>query len=275
MNNLLRELAPIPEAAWQEIEEEARRTLKLTLAGRKIVDFVGPLGWSHSAVNIGRTDILNEVPGSGVHAQLRRVQPLVELRAPFTLSRSELDAIERGGKDADLQPVTDAACAIAMAEDRAIFHGYGAGHIEGISEAAAEKLSLSDDYEKYPNVVAEALSQLRQAGIAGPYAIALGPRCYKGLTETTTSGGYRVFDFVQRLLDGPVVWAPAVDGAVVMSLRGGDFELVVGQDFSIGYLAHDPTTVQLYLQESFTFRALAPEAAVPLAYPTAQTGAAK
>jgi uncharacterized linocin/CFP29 family protein len=162
-----------------------------------------------------------------------------------------------------------------MAEDRAIFHGYAAGHIEGISEAAAEELSLSDDYEKYPNVVAEALSKLRQAGIAGPYAIALGPRCYKGLTETTTRGGYRVFDFVQRLLDGPVVWAPAVDGAVVISLRGGDFELVVGQDFSIGYLTHDSHSVQLYLQESFTFRALAPEAAVPLTYSTTQTGSSE
>ncbi len=106
----------------------------------------------------------------------------------------------------------------------------------------------------------------RQAGIAGPYAIALGPRCYKGLTETTTSGGFRVFEHVERLLDGPVIWAPGIDGAVVVSLRGGDFELVVGQDFVIGYLTHSATTVQLYLQESFTFRVLTPDAAVPLAY---------
>lgn len=275
MNNLLRELAPISQSAWEEIEEEAVRTLKLTLAARKVVDFVGPLGWSHSAVDTGRIDTLNESPGSGVQARLRLVQPLIELRAPFTLSRPELESIERGGKDADLQPVTEAARAIAMAEDRAVFHGYGAGHIQGICEAASDKLSLSDDYEKYPNVVAEALSTLRHAGIAGPYAIALGPRCYKGLTETTTRGGYRVFDFVQRLLDGPVVWAPAVDGAAVLSLRGGDFELVVGQDVSIGYLQHDSSTVQLYLQESFTFRALAPEAAVTLAYPAAQPGASK
>jgi uncharacterized linocin/CFP29 family protein len=275
MNNLLRELAPITPAAWEEIEEEAKRTLKLTLAARKIVDFTGPLGWSYSAVDSGRIDALNESPGANVHAQLRRVQPLVELRAPFTLSRSELESIARGSKDADLQPVIEAARTIAMAEDRAIFHGYAAGHIEGISKAAPEKLSLTDDYEKYPNVVAEALSKLRQAGIAGPYAIALGPRCYKGLTETTTRGGYRVFDFVQRLLDGPVVWAPAVDGAVVISLRGGDFELVVGQDFSIGYLTHNNDSVQLYLQESFTFRTLAPEAAVPLTYSTVQSSTSK
>jgi uncharacterized linocin/CFP29 family protein len=75
-----------------------------------------------------------------------------------------------------------------------------------------------------------------------------------------------VVEHVRRLLDGPIVWAPAVDGAVVLSLRGGDFELTVGQDLSIGYLEHTATSVRLYLQESFTFRVLEPEAAVPLTY---------
>lgn len=50
----------------------------------------------------------------------------------------------------------------------------------------------------------------------------------------------------------------------MLSLRGGDFELTVGQDFSIGYLSHSATTVDLYVQESFTFRTLTTEAAVAL-----------
>ena len=266
MNDLLRELAPISTTAWQAIEDEARRTLKLTLAARKVVDFIGPLGWSAAAVNLGRVQLPTEVPQVGIQARLRQVQPLTEMRITFELSRDELETIGRGGKDADLQPVTVAARTIAIAEDRAVFHGYGAGGIEGIFTAAGETLPLTNDYQRYPIVVAEALSKLRQAGIAGPYAIALGPRCYEGLTETTTSGGFRVFEHVERLLDGPVVWAPGVNGAVVVSLRGGDFELVVGQDFVIGYLTHSATTVQLYLQESFTFRVLTPDAAVPLAY---------
>lgn len=273
MNDLLRELAPISSAAWQAIEEEASRTLKLTLAARKVVDFIGPLGWSAAAVNLGRIQMPTEAPHVGIQARLRQVQPLTEMRITFELSRDELETIGRGGKDADLQPVTIAARTIAIAEDRAVFHGYTAGRIEGIfTAAAAETLPLTNDFLRYPSVVAEALSKLRQAGIAGPYAIALGPRCYKGLTETTTSGGFRVFEHVERLLDGPVVWAPGIDGAVVVSLRGGDFELVVGQDFVIGYLTHSTTTVQLYLQESFTFRVLTPEAAVPLAY--SEAGAA-
>jgi len=70
---------------------------------------------------------------------------------------------------------------------------------------------------------------------------------------------------VQRLLDGPLVWALGLDGAVVLSLRGGDFELTVGQDFSIGYVSHDTEHVRLYIEESFTFWNITPQAAIPLA----------
>jgi uncharacterized linocin/CFP29 family protein len=266
MNDLLRELAPISSAAWEEIEIEAKRTLKLTLAARRLVDFKGPLGWSASAVSIGRTERLQAAPEGGVEASLRRVLPLVETRTTFELSRPELEAVGRGADDPDLDSVRAAARSAALAEDRAVFHGYADAGILGIAQAAEETtLTLSDDYEAYPAVVAEAVNKLRTAGVVGPYAIALGPRCYTGLTKTT-KGGYPVIEHVRRLLDGPIVWAPGVNGAVVMSTRGGDFELTVGQDFSLGYLDHTATTVRLYLQESFTFRVLSPEAAVPLAY---------
>jgi uncharacterized linocin/CFP29 family protein len=267
MNNLYRGLAPICAEAWQEIEEEARRTLKVSLAARRIVDFTGPLGWEKSAVDLGRAERISRGPDDGIEARLRSAQPLVELRVPFELAREELDAIGRGAKDPDLGPLQEAARKIAMAEDKAVFHGYAAGGITGMNEAGADAaLPIPDDYEAYPGVVATAVSHLRQTGVDGPYAIALGPRCYTGLTRTMTRSGHLVIDFVRRLLDGPVVWAPAVDGAAVVSMRGGDFELIVGQDFSIGYLAHTADKVSLYLEESFTFRALAPEAVVPLVY---------
>jgi len=266
MNDLLRELAPISSAAWAEIDAEATRTLKLTLAARKLLDFSGPLGWGAAAVSLGRSERLKAGPAAGVEARLRKAQPLVELRIPFELSREELDAVERGAKDPDLDAVREAARAAALAEDRAVFHGYSQACIVGLLEAAATStVMISDDYEAYPAAVAEATNKLRSAGIDGPYGIALGPRCYTGLTRTT-KGGYPVIEHVRRLLDGPIVWAPGVDGAGVVSLRGGDAELVVGQDFSIGYLDHTATTVRLYLQESFTFRVCTPEAAVPLAY---------
>ena len=266
MNDLLRELAPISSEAWTAIDDEARRTLKSMLAARKLVDFSGPLGWNAAAVETGRTERVSAQLEPGVEARVRRTQPLVELRVPFELSRDELEAVSRGAKDPDLELVRKAARAAAMAEDRVVFHGYAEAGIVGIMQAASNRrLLLTDDFDAYPGVVADAVSSLHSAGVEGRYAIALGPRCYTGLTKTVRNG-FPVIEHVRRLLNGPIVWAPAIDGAAVISLRGGDFELTVGQDFSIGYLEHSSRSVRLYLQETFTFRVLAPEAAVPLGY---------
>lgn len=269
MNDLLRDKAPVTAEGWAQIDDEARRTLKVVLAARRLVDFKGPLGWEASAISLGRTRRLGPALQEGVISGVRQVQPLVEVRAPFTVSREELAAIGRGASDPDLNPVRNAARAAGVAEDRAIFQGYEPAGIEGIFQASArQQLIIPDKFEAYPEVVAEAIYRLRSEGVSGPYGIALGPRCYAGLTRST-SRGYPVIDHVRQLVDGPIVSAPAANGAVVVSLRGGDFELTVGQDFSVGYLDHDADSVQLYLQESFTFRVIAPEAAVPLVYPAA------
>ena len=53
MNNLHRELAPISDSAWAQIEEETSRTLKRYLAGRRVVDVKGPAGPALSAVGTG------------------------------------------------------------------------------------------------------------------------------------------------------------------------------------------------------------------------------
>lgn len=266
MNNLFRELAPIPASAWQEIEKEAKRTLKTMLAARRIVDFSGPRGLAAAGVGTGRTAPISPPPNSGVEAEIRQFQPLVEIRASFELARSEIGAIDRGAKDPNLDAVIAAARKIAIAEDMAIFHGYKEANIRGMCEApAGARLILGDDYETYPAVVTSALNKLRDAGVEGPYAVALSERCYAGLTETTKAG-YPILEHVRRIVEGPIVWAPGLAGAVVVSLRGGDFELIVGRDFSIGYLDHDAKQVRLYIEESFTFRLLSPHAAVPLAY---------
>lgn len=265
MNHLLRDLAPITAAAWSEIEDEARRTLKATLAARRLVDFRGPLGWETAAVGTGRVEAAPSPPHAGAEAKLRQVLPIVELRVPFVMRRDELDAAERGAEDADMEPVRQAARAIAMAEDHAVFHGYPAARIRGVCEApGSTALRLGETVDTYPALVASALNHLRERGVAGPYAVALSEHCYTQLLEATQSG-YPVLEHVRRLVDGPLVWAPALDGAVVLSQRGGDFALSVGQDFSIGYVSHDAATVRLYIEESFTFWSITPEAAVAIA----------
>ena len=265
MNHLLRSIAPIAEPGWELLDREARERLTVALAGRKLVDFSGPLGWDHPATNLGRTEAVAAAPHEGVSAVRRRVLPLVELRSEFSLSREELRDAGRGAEDVDLAALDESAHRIACAENLAVFHGFEEAGIVGITEASSQSpIPLSDDFDAYPGHVAKAVELLRRQGIGGPYGLALGPDGYTGVIETTEHGGYLVLDHLGKILDGPIVWAPGVHGAVVLSLRGGDFLFESGQDLSIGYDRHDADTVQLYLEESFSFRVATPEAAVAL-----------
>jgi uncharacterized linocin/CFP29 family protein len=263
MNNLHRELAPISETAWSQIEEETTRTLKRYLAGRRIVDVNGPGGSALSGIGTGHSKNITG-PAEGIHARQRLVSPLVELRAPFELDRQEIDDVERGANDSDWQPVKEAARRIAFAEDSAIFDGYAAAAVTGIRQATSNpKRQLPADVRLYPQAIAEALSQLRLVGVNGPYAVALGAQAYTALAETSDHG-YPVLEHVKRLVDDKIVWAPAIEGACVLTTRGGDFALHLGQDVSIGYASHTDTKVTLYLVETFTFLPLTSEASVAL-----------
>ncbi|GGN73903.1 family 1 encapsulin nanocompartment shell protein [Nocardia rhizosphaerihabitans] len=263
MNNLHRELAPISSEAWAQIEEEATRTFKRNIAGRRVVDVSGPHGFAYSALNRGRLTKISS-PDDGVLAHQRVVQPLIELRVPFTLSRQELDDVERGAGDADLDNLKAAAQKIAFAEDRAIFESYAAAGITGIRAAASnEPVELPGNVVDIPDAISHALTGLRLAGVQGPYSVVLSAELYTQVSETSDHG-HPIRTHIERLIDGEIIWAPAISGGFALTTRGGDFELALGQDLSIGYLSHDAETVQLYFQESFTFLVETSEAAVSL-----------
>jgi uncharacterized linocin/CFP29 family protein len=264
MNNLHRELAPISDAAWAQIEAETSRTLKRYFGGRRVVDMPGPGGITLSAIGTGHLQTIDTLE-QGVDARRRDVSRLVELRAPFELDRQMIDDVERGAADSDWQPAKDAARQIAYAEDRAIFEGYPAAGVKGIREGASNKsVPLPADVRAYPQAIANALSELRLAGVNGPYAAIFGADEYTALAETSDHG-YPVLEHVKRLVEDEIIWAPAIRGGFVITKRGGDFALHVGQDVSIGYSSHTDTAVRLYLQETFTFLLLTAEAAVALA----------
>jgi uncharacterized linocin/CFP29 family protein len=264
MNHLLRELAPISESVWQVLDEEARERLKPALAARKLVDFSGPRGWEHSATNLGRTDRAESAPSEGVSGLRRRVLPVVEMRADFELSRAELRDAERGADDTDLDALDQAAHDIAVTENVAVAHGWQ-GVITGISEATPhEPMPLGQAPEGYPRPVAAAVERLLQSGVAGPYGLALGSEQYRSAIETAERGGYPLLEHLRKIVEGPIVWAPGVTGALLLSLRGGDFIFDSGQDISIGYESHDGEVVRLYLEESFSFHVATSEAAVAL-----------
>ncbi|MGV0626501.1 family 1 encapsulin nanocompartment shell protein [Mycolicibacter minnesotensis] len=263
MNNLYRDLAPVTEAAWADIEQEAARTFKRHIAGRRVVDVSDPAGPTAAAVGTGRLTHI-EAPANGVQAHLRDSRPLVRLRVPFTLSRAEIDDVERGAQDADWDPVKDAAKKLAFVEDRLIFEGYPDASVQGIRAASSNPaLALPDDPRDIPDAISQALSALRLAGVDGPYSVLLSAETYTKVSETSDHG-YPIREHLNRLVDGDIIWAPAIDGAFVLTTRGGDFDLRLGTDVAIGYLSHDAENVQLYLQETLTFLCHTAEAAVAL-----------
>jgi uncharacterized linocin/CFP29 family protein len=253
----------LPEALAL-IEAQAREALAIYMAARKLVDFEGPHGWAYSAVNLGSTHAAFAAPVLGVETRLRATLPLLEVRVPFELPLDALDGVERGAVDIDFEPVVEAARKLALVEDRAVFSGLQAASIQGIAAGSShEPVPLSSDFQEFPALVSGAITRLHRAGVGGPYALALDTDAYSALSRAARDG-YPVLQHVRKLIDGPTVWAPALSGALVLSMRGGDFKLIVGQDASVGYLSQTRETVQLYLEESFTFRVLGPEAAVAM-----------
>ncbi len=264
MSDLLkREHAPITPEAWEQIDDEARRVLGLHLAGRKVVDFSGPHGWTFGGVNTGHLDVIEKGTVAGVWHAVREVQPLVELRSPFTMKILELDYAARGARDLDLDAVIAVAERVAHAEDTAVFHGFKEGRITGMIEASPHTpIDVKTNLE-WPRAVAAAKEVLRAAGVNGPYALVLGAQAYTELVADSEDGYPLRRRIEENLLDRSLVWAPALrGGAVLLSTRGGDYELTVGQDLSIGYAIHDREKIELYLTESFTFRVLEEKAAI-------------
>jgi len=271
VSHLRRHDAPFGASVWQRIDEEAAESLATYRSMRSLVQVEGPHGWSKSSVSLGRVQPARaqSLGVEGLQLAQRRVLPLLELRVPFSVSREELEAIERGAQDPELGPLVDGCQSLARAEDRLILYGHDDAALRGIvQDSPHAPIVLPGDFTGYPGVVAEAIERLRMAAVEGPYKIVLGPRWYDALVRTTGPGGYPVLEHLRRLLDGPPVWSPSIEeGGLVISQRGDDYQLVLGQDAVIGYRGHDEQHVHLYAEESMTFRLLSPEASVCLKSP--------
>ena len=265
MDLLRREIAPITSDAWQAIDFEAQQTLKAHLSARSLVDFKGPYGWDYGVVNTGRLSIPDNQDVGGVHWGQRTVLPLLEVRVPFHLSQLELDFIPRGARDINWEPLEEAAKKVTYFEESAVYHGFKDGGIGGIFEICRHaEVPLSDQSDQFIASIARALEILREEQVEGPYALVLGPPAWHALNRDAREG-YPLQKNVRAILgDAKILWSPAMQGGVLMSTRGGDFELTVGQDLSIGYCSHDRHQVELYFTETFAFRVLEEEAAVVL-----------
>jgi uncharacterized linocin/CFP29 family protein len=261
---LRRSLSPVTDEAWAEIDRQAAIIIKGNLSGRTVADFDGPHGWTLGAVNVGRVDVSSKAAVGGVQWGVREVLPLVEIRVPFALSLMELDGVSRGSKNPDLQSLEKAAEKAAVFEEKAVYNGFKPGCIEGMTTASPHKaLTLGKKPDTYQAVVETSVVNIEKEGIGGPFDLILGTVPFQTLMAGDDHG-YPLRKRIEALIRGEIRWSPALTGGVIVSRRGGDYELTVGQDFSIGYYGHDRETVDLYITESFTFRVIEPRAAVAL-----------
>ena len=263
MDILRKSLAPISDAAWEEINETAKDALSNQLSGRKFVDIDGPHGWDFAAISEGRLDVKKNRPDSDVRYGTFKVRPLIESRLSFKLNIWELDNISRGAEDADLDALEDAARKMAEFEEKAIFEGLEEAGILGLKNASEHKtISFPEKPEGILNLVARGIGEFAEASIQGPYNLVLGTKKWEELMSYVK--GYPLFSHIERMMGGKIIISPNITEGYLVSARGGDFKLTLGQDISIGYESSTDQEVQLYFTESFTFRVIEPKAVIVL-----------
>lgn len=263
MDLLKRSLAPITEQAWQEIDDEAREILKEKLTARKIVDVEGPFGWDFSAKALGEIKFLKNEKKGQANYGLHQVQPTVEVRVDFKLKRYELDNIERGALAPELDPVREAANTLAQFEEKTIYNGLDKAGIKGLAGASEhEAILFSGEAKALLGAVAQGIKTMKDNGVGGPYSLVLGPDSW--LKLVTEVHAYPLQKQIRDILGGQLIVNPALEDAMLVSVRGGDMLMSLGQDISIGYQSATADDVQLFITESFTFTVPEPLAIVSL-----------
>lgn len=259
MNILKKSIAPLTDAAWKEISNETDRFLKIYLTGRKFVDINGPNGLEMGGLSTGRLVMPGKNKNEGVNYGIREFIPLIEIRKPFELDLWELDNVDRGAEDIDLDPLENAVNEFALFEEQAIYDGFKKANIKGL-EKSTEKppVDLPSDPEQFLDIISGEIISLQKDGVQGPYALILNETSWKNLNKLTKA--YPVRNQLKELIEGKIIVNHFNKKSFLVSEQGGDYELVIGQDITLGYDGHTTEKVKLYLTESFTFRVISPEA---------------
>jgi uncharacterized linocin/CFP29 family protein len=262
MDILKRSHAPITEGAWDIINDQAKKIFNSILSARKFVDVEGPKGLEYEAVSIGRLDVPENQKGK-IKYGINQVLPLIETRSSFSLDLWELDNAARGAKDLNLDVMDKAAFNIGEFEEKLIYNGFPRANVTGLKEVNKNKsYKYPEKIESLPETISRLISEFVKSSVEGPYSLVLSTDRWEKLSSFVN--GYPLKKVIKDLIGGNIILAPAIDDAYLVSTRGGDFRLTVGQDLSIGYQSHDHKNVNLYFMESFTFQIIEPAAVIKL-----------
>lgn len=262
MDILKRSLAPITEKAWEEIDDLAKQVITTQLSGRRFVDVEGPKGVAHACEPLGRLDVPTDQPAGEPNYGVHQCMPLLEVRMPFELDIWELDNVERGAKDVDLDALEEACKKMAHFEEKAIFEGFEKAGIEGLKKVAKDPLPCGKEGQEFLATITKALSRFKESGIEGPFTLVVNPALWEKIAINYK--GYPLKKHIKDLTGGDVLFTHATDCGLLVSSRGGDMKLIIGQDYAIGYHSHTSDKIRLFLTLSFTFRVLEPKAIIGL-----------
>lgn len=259
MNILKKDLAPITENAWNEIELQSERVINEYLTGRKISQLIGPAGIELGAISTGRLLVPSDQSKDGVQIGIREVIPLMEVRKPFTLDLWELDNASRGASDLDLGVIEKAAQQMAGFEDQCLYYGFDNNIAPGLMNAVDEKpLKVKLNTSDFLRAVADQVSSLQRNAVEGPYTMILPVRAWINLVGDSTTYPFKLL--LKEIIGGDIIVHHHNKDIFLVSERGGDIELHLGQDISLGYEGHDQKKVKLFYSESFTYQIHGPEA---------------
>ena len=251
---LYRNLAPISNEVWEEIDERAKEVLRSYLSARRVVHVDGPKGFDHNVLTDGRLANSEELD-NGVCYGNYKVQPLVESRIEFDMDRWELDNLQRGAKDIDYEPLENAIKEIALFEEDAIYNGLENAIIDGINNSMElDPIDFGKDANSIMESITKGLIELRKNFAQKPFSLVVNEEAYKRILSSETA--YPLDERIKRLIGGDIIFSHVVDGAYLLPVDHDDLELTIGRDFSIGYQDHDAETVRFFVTESFTFRVL-------------------
>ncbi len=265
MNLLKRDISPLVDEAWAEIDSRAEEILSANLTARKFLKVTGPKGWDYGAVPTGRLDLKDTGTPGEVHYGLYSFKPLLETRTNFDLDIWELDNIVRGAKDVDLDPLENAARKSALFEEHAVYRGLEQAGISGLSGGSShEEVAFGrGNAEDLSSAVSRAVSVLKDASVPSSYMMIASPQIWQTVMAYTK--GYPLRKHMEELLEnGTLVYSPSAEGAYIVPVDSDDLELTIGQDFATGFERREAETVKLFITESFTFRILNPDVIVRL-----------
>jgi len=252
---------PFGTAVWNTIESEISSYLTKRLTLRSVVDFKSEYTFETDA--IPTKNVASIASQDGLEVFTREPIKMMEIKKSFTIPTSVIEDIKRDKPDFDTKVMMEAANSFAKVENETILSGQSAANIEGILSGVENTLEAKEGKDIL-KAVAKSLGIFNANFVDGTFKLVISSATMATLYTESFDGMSLKSKLDEILGAGAIVINQDIgdDKALVISQRGGDFELYSGMDVSLGFEKETSEGVELFLMQTFAFRSIAPEAAV-------------